>query len=38
MNMLATGEEKSSEEIFGPMQENDGDPKLPVSLETYIIN
>jgi len=36
VNMLAMGGD--SEEIFGPMQENDGDPKLTVSLETYIIN
>jgi len=26
------------EKIFGPMEENDGDSKLPLSLETYIIN
>jgi hypothetical protein len=24
--------------FFGPLEENDGDPKLPVSLETFTIN
>jgi hypothetical protein len=36
--MLAMEGGGNPEKIFGPMEENDGDPKLPVGLETYIIN